>query len=346
MMILRKVDKYYRRKFNVGVFLLIISLMIYMHSKPSKHYNSYVSIEYENDNNIDNQEKQYDLRVIVIVYDRAHSLLRLLKSLNDAEYFSDLIKIEVWIDRSEKGIINEATLKTARNFVFKHGEYDVKLHRHHVGIYGQWFSTWKPKLCSSEIAVILEDDLTVSKYFWKYLKLVHKTYDNYTDINGYALQGYTTTFDVKNPHILQGPNSGYVYLFPVVGAWGFSPKKSNWEKFIDWYNFGDARTTIPYVPGNLATVWYKELLKNGRSNTMWEMWHIYYAWKNNEYTLYSNFSNRTGLTCNWREKGLHSTKSQGDSNPLLTEWKIEYENLPKVPIYLDVSGKEKKKRSL
>ncbi|XP_053391812.1 uncharacterized protein LOC128554569 [Mercenaria mercenaria] len=326
--------------------MMIILLLKYWHSESNKNTKSYIFVQYEKENDINIIDKKYDLRVIVIVYDRAHSLLRLLKSLNHAEYFSDLIKVEVWIDRSEKGTINETTLNTARNFLFKHGDYDVICHKYHVGIYGQWFTTWKPQLNSSEIAVILEDDLTVSKYFWKYLKLVHKKYDKHRDINGYSLQGITTTFDVKNPHILQRPTSEYVYLYPVVGAWGFSPNKSNWKLFIDWYMFGDAKSTVPYVPGHLATYWFKNHQRKGISNTMWEMWHIYYALKHNEYTLYCNYPNHTGLTTNWREKGLHMSISKGTSNPVLTEWKTEYENLPKMPIYLDIAGKRIESRNI
>ncbi|XP_053406197.1 uncharacterized protein LOC123566035 isoform X2 [Mercenaria mercenaria] len=315
--------------------MMIISLLIYWPSESGKDSNYYTFLHYENESNINNQEKQYDLRVIVIVYDRAHSLHRLLRSLNDAEYFSDLIKVEVWIDRSENGNINEAILNTARDYVFKHGVYDVNLYPYHVGIYGQRFTSYKPNLNSSEIAVILEDDLTVSKYFWKCLKLVHQTYDNYTYINGYALQGITTTFGVKNTHTLQGPTSDYAFLFPVISTWGFSPNKKKWKIFFDWYIFGDARSTMPYIPGHLATVWFKGLSKKGRSNTMWEIWHIYYASKHKEYTLYYH----TGLTTNWMEKGLHYTTSLGASSPLLTVWKKEYESFPKKPIYVDISGK-------
>ncbi|XP_053390911.1 uncharacterized protein LOC128553759 [Mercenaria mercenaria] len=336
---LRMCDRYFCDKFKKAVFIMIILLLTYWHPESSKDSNSYVFLRYRNESSIVNLEKQYDLRVIVIVYDRAHSLLRLLRSLNDAEYFAESIKVEVWIDRSENGIIDEATVKTARDYVFKHGDYDVNLHPYHVGIYGQWFTTWKPNLNSSEIAVILEDDLAVSKYFWKYLKLVHKTYDKHININGYSLQGMTTTFGVEDEHILQGPTSDYVYLFPVVGAWGFSPNKRNWKQFIDWYIFGDAKSTMPYIPGHLATVWFKNLKKKGIPHTMWEIWHIYYALQHNEYTLYCNYPNHTGLTTNWREKGLHSAASEGTSNPVLTEWKTEYEILPKTPIYLDVSGR-------
>ncbi|XP_053402367.1 uncharacterized protein LOC128557867 [Mercenaria mercenaria] len=304
----------------------------------------YIKRDYgKNKNNLESRGKvvikRYDLRIIAIVYNRAHSLLRLLNSLNEAEYGPDSIKLEVWIDRSEEGIVDRATLITAKQFSFKHGEYEVLPHQHHVGIYGQWFTTWKPDVNSSEIAVILEDDLTVPKYFWRYLKLVHQKYDKNADINGYSLQGYTITFSEKNHHtFLTGPKDSIVFLFPVVGAWGFSPSTKNWNQFLSWFKTKNISTFKPYVPDNIATGWYKDLSSMGRANTMWEIWHIFYAWKNNEFTLYCNFPGRTGLTTNWREKGLHAEKTEGSSNALITEWKTEYDNLPDNITYLDLAG--------
>ena len=236
-------------------------------------------------------KKLFDLRIIVLVYDRAKSLLRLLESLNDAEYSSDDIKLEVWIDRSEKGDIDNITLQTATHFTFRHGEFEVQVHPRHVGIMGQWLTTWKPpENNSDEIAVILEDDVTVSKYFWRYLKMVHRKYDNRPDVNGYSLQGYSITFSTNHPiTTLRGPKNSTVFLFPVVGSWGFSPSTENWKKFLDWFANQETDTFKPYVPGNIASRWFESLSKRGKAKTMWTMWHIYYAWKNREFTLRCNF---------------------------------------------------------
>ncbi|WAR31059.1 hypothetical protein MAR_033601 [Mya arenaria] len=103
---------------------------------------------------------KYDLRILVIVYNRAQSMLRLLNSIKEANFDGDNVKLEVWIDRSKAGVVDTLTGKTAEEFVFMHGHYEVLKHSQHVGIYGQWFATWKPRANSSEIAMILEVDLT------------------------------------------------------------------------------------------------------------------------------------------------------------------------------------------
>lgn len=241
-------------------------------------------------------DQQYDLRIIAIVYNRAKSLQRLLKSINEAEYGTDSVKLEVWIDRSVDGNFDLTTFDVADSFNFSHGQYSVYVHSKHVGIYGQWLTTWKPKINSSEIAVILEDDLTVSPHFYKYLKLVHKKYDNIEEINGYALQGSSIKHYVHDTSVLVGPKDSHVFLYPVLGTWGFSPCTKNWIKFIDWFpQAHNDQNFVPIIPDNIVSSWYKEFMRTGKTEGIWSIWHIYFAWKETEYTLYCNF--KGNYTC-------------------------------------------------
>lgn len=285
-------------------------------------------------------KSQFDLRIIVITYNRAASLLRLLKSINNAEYYSDKIKLEVWVDISKEGKKDNATINTAYEFEFKHGSYDVHVREKHAGIYGQWLTSWKPVKQSAEVSVILEDDLTVSPYFYKYLKLVHRKYDSHPEINGYALQGVSIKHHVHDMSTLEGPPGSLVFLYPVLGTWGFSPVTDKWIGFLDWfYSLRNMSDVNPDIPNNIASEWYNMFLKEGKADTMWEIWHIYHAWQNNLYTLYSNFPGHAGLSNSHREAGLHYGSSAGASNKLLEEWKREYDYLPDWPHHLDISGK-------
>ncbi|WAR09660.1 hypothetical protein MAR_034736, partial [Mya arenaria] len=202
---------------------------------------------------------KYDLSILVIVYNRAQSMLRLLNSINEANFDGDNVKLEVWIERSKAGVVDTLTVKTAEEFVFKHGHYEVSKHSQHVEIYRQWFATWKPRVNSSEIAVILEDDLTVSPHFYKYLKLVHNKYDNVPEINGFSLQGIS-----------------------IKHAIGYSSQTLEAPEMIQNKIFQ------PYVPGNVIFAWYKILQAQGRADGEQSIYHIYHSWKFKEYTLYPN----------------------------------------------------------
>lgn len=89
-------------------------------------------------------------------------------------------------------------------------------HTKHVGIYGQWIDTWNPAPDSKEIAVILEDDLTVSKHFYLWLINVHRKYDDRTDLAGYALQGRSMKHGGAAGN-LRGPDKDVCFMYPILG---------------------------------------------------------------------------------------------------------------------------------
>lgn len=96
--------------------------------------------------------------------------------------------------------------------------YNQQVHKHtkHVGIYGQWIGTWNPAPDSNEIAVILEDDLTVSRHFYQWLLNVHRKYDDRTDLAGYALQGRSMKHGGAAGN-LRGPDKDVCFMYPILG---------------------------------------------------------------------------------------------------------------------------------
>ena len=91
-------------------------------------------------NRVKDHFDKIDFRIIVITYDRAESLTRLLNSINNAKYGSDKVQLEIWIDRNGNRNVNENVVKTATLFKFLHGSHRTCVHRTHVGIIGQWIS--------------------------------------------------------------------------------------------------------------------------------------------------------------------------------------------------------------
>ncbi len=111
---------------------------------------------------------EVDLRIIVMVYNRPKSLKKCLNSLIDVDYLGDRVSLHVWIDRHPNtDVIPMNTYLTAKRFIFKHGQYYVHVQPNHVGIQGQWLNTWRPRSESKEIALFLEDDMSVSPFFYR-----------------------------------------------------------------------------------------------------------------------------------------------------------------------------------
>lgn len=295
------------------------------------------------DNTKVDDNTEYDLRIIVITFNRPKSLKRLLKSLNKAEYDKDRVVLEIWIDRLQSDEVHASSVGAAREFNFLKGVSKVYVQATHVGLRGQWLTTWKPPRNKEEIAVIFEDDLTVSPYFYRYLKLVRKNYQHRRDIAGFALQG-TSIRHSDGSCCLNVPLENKVFLYPVVGTWGYSPSNDNWFKFIDQYQTClKNNISLPLPENSIISEWYKLLESEGRGDTMWEHLYTQYTNKHNQWIMYSNFPGHRGLTFNWQEQGLHysgkdkrTQKEEADN--LLQEWTLELKDLPDVPVYVDNSG--------
>lgn len=281
----------------------------------------------------------------MLAYNRAKSLSRCLDSLNAAEYDGHHVTVEVHVDRSRDGHVDDVTVAVAKGFVFRHGEVKVYVKPRHGGVVGQWMASWQlPLDNSSEVALFLEDDITVSRYFARWLWMVHEKYDSYPSVNGYSLQGESirhATDAVAEP--LQGPAGQTVFLYPVLGSWGFSPNTERWRDFLRWYQnvTVNSKGFIPHVPSLQPSHWYVALHKAGRAETMWTMWHIYFSYMKHQYTLYPNLPEHQGLVFNWKEPGMHYSAAEmgkGIRENLLSTWREEDLRLPETLVILDARG--------
>ncbi|KAL4237218.1 hypothetical protein ACF0H5_001936 [Mactra antiquata] len=282
-------------------------------------------------------EKDYirgkvNLRVIIITFNRPQALKRLLRSLDWAVYNGENVIVEVWIDRDkESGNFSKETLDVARSFTFTNALCEIRIHPKHVGIKGQWLTTWRAYDFLREILVILEDDLTVSKYFYKWLKLVHQKYGQWSNVSGFTLQGNSVRHS-DGECCLNVKSTKKVFLYSTIGTSGFSPNNKNWKMFKTWLaNLKKRQEGVPLVPNHVSSWWYQ----TGRNDSMWEMEYLYYTWKHKEFTIYPNFEGHRGLVFNWQEDGLHyqnSIKTERDeNNSLVLDWNLTFNDLPDNP---------------
>jgi len=68
-----------------------------------------------------------DIRIIVITFNRASSLSKLLNSLDTLVVDGDSAALEIWIDRSSKGDIDDRSVKVASAFRWNVGPSRVHL---------------------------------------------------------------------------------------------------------------------------------------------------------------------------------------------------------------------------
>lgn len=299
--------------------------------------------------------EEVDLRIIVLTYARVKSLTKCLDSLQKIHINRHSTAMEIWIDRNVNDEIDIKTFELAKRFFWKHGPVRVHVWTKHVGIYGQWIDTWRPKENTREIAVFIEDDVDVSPYFYWWLRAAHKFYEHRNDIGSIGLCA-------ENVLISTGSNKGKkikvvnmetAYLYPVVISWGTSPVPVVWRQFQDW--FYETKRKFPrykpYTKGAaLQTSWYRKFEFERREDSMWTMWFIHFSYQKHLYTLQPNILNVTGsgryLAVHRLEKGLHSRgpkKEVNSTKRLLTMWKSEFIQFPNDPVKYGYNGAVEKR---
>lgn len=261
----------------------------------------------------------------------------------------DSVALEIWIDRDRSNAVDESTLSTARSFPWRHGQARIHVHRRHVGIYGHWITTWRPRSASTpELALVLEDDLTVSPFAYRWLRSARRFYADRRDIAGFTLQseGLIRATD-EGPFAPPPASAGAAYLYALMGSWGYAPRPDVWIGFQDWYATV-RRGLRPIVPGLIMSTIYKNLERKRKSKTMWTMWFIYYCSqvRGQLYTVYNNIESIAAavapstdgryICINRREPGLHfSTPATNNIlRKLLRTWRPEFEQFsPTLPVF-------------
>jgi len=271
----------------------------------------------------------------------------------------DTVSVEIWIDRDSRGVVDEPTLSAALSFRWSLGRVRVHVHRQHVGVYGQWMATWRPRNASTtETALLLEDDLTLSPFAYRWLLAARRFYADRRDVAGFTLQSEgliraTDAGTFKPPPVA----AGAAFLYALMGSWGFAPHPDVWIGFQDWYagvTAGDRHRLRPFVPGIIMSVWYEQFKRQKKTDTMWTMWFIYYCSRQVRGPLYTVFNNihsvaaaispSTGgrfICINRREAGLHYTGKHPDlSKTLLRTWRPEFAQFRRTPLLFNYSGNE------
>ena len=176
-----------------------------------------------------------DLRIIVMTFNRAKSLQALLQTLDFLELDSQSASMEIWIDRNvTTGNASLETVKVASDFVWSRGPTRVHIQMRPAGLYNQWINTWRPPNESDdELGLFLEDDLSISKYSYRWLRAVFRAFGNRTDFVGASLVGYQLEYlaTKRRTRKLEGPKNHTVFMYKCFGWWGFSPKPRHWIRF-------------------------------------------------------------------------------------------------------------------
>ena len=242
--------------------------------------------------------------IVVVAFNRARSLARLLASLNNAVYEEDNVPLIISIDKGD----NQDVLKTAENFEWKHGQKTVvyqsenlKLRKHILkcGDYSLEYGS----------VIILEDDLFVSKYFYDYTVKALAFSEKDDRIGGISL--YNHRFNVEAAEPFEYHDDEYDnWYFQFASSWGEAWTQKQWTSFKEWYDQSPQIKDRPEVPKYVR----------GWSDSSWLKYFISYLIEKDKYFIYPKKS----LTTNFGEAGTHVNKNNTNHQVPLQDGKIDY----------------------
>jgi hypothetical protein len=240
------------------------------------------------------------LSLKILAYSRPTALSSLLESIKNAYYpktFQNM-PLEIYIDglpRITDSMLHQQHLRVchvAKTFIWPFGPKRVKIHKKHYGVLGQYLNAWKKQDDCIEMALFLEDDVILSRFYFQYLYALFKSYGKleifHHNYYGISLQQPRTQLlkdengTFKRIHRLpidpesylagasasesaESVNFGFstIYSFPKVSTWGQLYFRPAWRQFLAWYHTANPASMHPPSLSTIGqdfifTQWLKE----------------------------------------------------------------------------------------
>ncbi len=229
-----------------------------------------------------------ELAIVVIAYNREHSLKRLLSSIAQANYSSKNITLHISIDASD----NPKVAEVANSFEWHFGEKIVDVKPENRGLL-------KHVLECGELAerygsiLVLEDDLIVAPAFYSYGKQASAFFAEDARIGGVSL--YTYPCEENNYYPFQPIVDGSdVHFIQVASSWGQVWTKNQWTFFKQW---------LIEHPSGKNEVLPKYVQEWGDNS--WKKLFIGYLIDTDRYFAFPN----TSYSTNFEDEGTHATNT-------------------------------------
>lgn len=230
--------------------------------------------------------------IIVIGYNRPHSIQRVLAQLDRCEYESDEVDLIISLDNCG----NDACECVSNRFDWHYGRKEVISHKSRMGLRNHVLACGDIVLDKDYDAVIIfEDDVFPAPGFYSYTKKVYEFYKNEHDIAGISL--YSPTFMTSTDvNFTPQTNFSDVYFMKIAQSWGQVWSKRQWREFREWYKINSSEwEKCDNIPSEI-TQWGKN---------SWLKYHMKYCAEKNKYFV---FPYNSFVTC-FSEAGQHTTET-------------------------------------
>ncbi len=244
--------------------------------------------------------------IVVVTYNRANSLKRLLDSLAEADYKgAGNVPLVISIDNSG----NDEPARIAEDFDWKYGDKKILKHGERLGLKSHILKCGELTEEYGSI-IMLEDDLFVSPQFYIYAeKALDFTADD-VRIAGVSL--YAHRFNVFARLPFEPVNDGYSnWYFKFASSWGQAWSREQWRGFKEWLGIHDGEAvTESALPSDIA----------GWGDRSWLKYADKYLADQDKYFFYP----RNSYTTNFADEGEHAANSVTDLQVPLVEGEEQY----------------------
>ena len=230
--------------------------------------------------------------IVVIAFDRPHTLARLLRSLGAARYPAGPgTPLIISIDHSE---VSEVT-RLAEEFHWPHGEKEIIRHATRLGLREHVLRCGDLALRHGAV-IVLEDDLTVAPGFYDYARQALAFYAGDESIAGLSLYNYQL-------HPFAGVPGCDVRFDPLHDGYDnwFGCFASSWGQCWTAAQWGGFRTWLGKRPGHADLSPKLPLEVRGWPATSWKKFFHEYQIETARYFVFP----RVALSTNWGDKGTH-----------------------------------------
>lgn len=226
--------------------------------------------------------------ICCITYNRIDSLKRLLTSLEKADYKGQSPTLLISIDKSDTNIIEEF----ANNYTWKYGEKKVYTHTENLGLRRHVIECGS-RIKDYDALIVLEDDISVSPYFYEYAIQSIQKYQNDERIAGISLYNFPLNYQTNLP--FNPVKSEYdIFMMNCAQSWGQIWMKKQWHDFMQWYEKNSEDFNLSYLPQPL----------NRWPKSSWLKYHTRYCIEKNKYFVYPY----EALSTNNNDLGTHVKK--------------------------------------
>jgi glycosyltransferase involved in cell wall biosynthesis len=250
-----------------------------------------------------------EIAIVIVTYNRPKSLVRLLSSINNANYCNSHVSLIISIDYQDSES-HEKVVQVANEFDWKFGEKQIIEYQQNMGLRAHILKCGE-LLNKFDAVIVLEDDVTVSPSFYLYAKAtVEKYYEN-DDIAGISL--YNFAINYQNRYPFTPINNSYdVYFMNCAQSWGQIWMKKQWKSFEEWYKLNnESFKELPHLPAAICS-W---------PESSWLKYHTKYCIEQNKYFVYPYNS----FTTNYGDVGTHAKELDRTFQvPIVLGEKIQY----------------------